>query len=129
VQPNPDVYTSSYIFYYPNLKLQISYMHVHVIRLTYYMCFVINYTILVVLTGSCKVKYAQRLLLFIDVLRHDGNCTCTAEYPTTVYSYFMPVQGTVKTTDPRCWRWLENCCLRPKVECNSSQVISSTMGQ
>jgi hypothetical protein len=27
----------------------------------------------------------------------------------TVYSYFMPVQGTVKTIDPRCWRWLENC--------------------
>ena len=69
-------------------------MHVHVIWLTYYMCFVINYTILVVLTGSCKVKYAQRLLLFVDVLRHDGNCTCTAEYPTTVYSYFMPVQSS-----------------------------------
>ena len=29
-----------------------------------------------------------------------------------IYSYFMPVQGTVKTIDPRCWRWLENCCLR-----------------
>jgi len=29
-----------------------------------------------------------------------------------VYSYFMPVQGTVKTIDPRCWRWLENCCLK-----------------
>jgi len=22
----------------------------------------------------------------------------------TVYSYFMSVQGTVKTIDPRCWR-------------------------
>ena len=43
-----------------------------------------------------------------------------------VYSYFMPVQGTVKTIDPRCWRWLENCCLRQKAEGNSSQVISST---
>jgi hypothetical protein len=21
-----------------------------------------------------------------------------------LYSYFMPVQGTVKTIDPRCWR-------------------------
>jgi hypothetical protein len=26
----------------------------------------------------------------------------------------MPVQGTVKTIVPRCWRWLGNCCLRPK---------------
>ena len=26
----------------------------------------------------------------------------------------MPVQGTVETIDPRYWRCLENCCLRPK---------------
>jgi hypothetical protein len=26
----------------------------------------------------------------------------------------MPVQGTVKTIIPRCWRWLWNCCLRPQ---------------
>jgi hypothetical protein len=26
----------------------------------------------------------------------------------------MPVQGTVKTIVPLCWRWLGNCCLRPQ---------------
>jgi hypothetical protein len=34
-----------------------------------------------------------------------------------IYSYVMPVQGTVKTIDPRCWRWLENWCLRTEA-CN-----------
>jgi hypothetical protein len=33
---------------------------------------------------------------------------CVHHMTTTVYSYFMPVQGTVKTIDPRCWRWLGN---------------------
>jgi len=41
----------------------------------------------------------------------------------------MPVQGTVKTIVPRCWRWLGNCCLRPSASGESSQVISSTSGQ
>ena len=27
---------------------------------------------------------------------------------------FMLVQGTVKIIVPRCWRWLGNCCLRPQ---------------
>jgi hypothetical protein len=35
----------------------------------------------------------------------------------------MPVQGTVNTIDPRCWRWLENCCLRPKVEVPKSSPV------
>ena len=26
----------------------------------------------------------------------------------------MPLQETVKTIVPRCWRWLGNCCLRPQ---------------
>ena len=25
-----------------------------------------------------------------------------------IYSYFIPVQGTVKSIDPMCWRWLGN---------------------
>ena len=36
----------------------------------------------------------------------------------------MPVQGTVKTIDPRCWRRLENCCLRPKETVSKSSPAS-----
>ena len=45
-----------------------------------------------------------------------------------IKSYFMPVQGTVKTIVPRCWRWL-GWELLPSASGNRSQVISSTSGQ
>jgi hypothetical protein len=38
----------------------------------------------------------------------------------------MPVQGTVKTIDPRCWRRLENCCLRPKKTVSKSIPVKRT---
>jgi hypothetical protein len=37
----------------------------------------------------------------------------------------MPVQGTVKTIDLGCWKWLENCCLRPKETVPKSSPASS----
>ena len=43
---------------------------------------------------------------------YNGYRLTTCTWYTEIY--FMPVQGTVKTIDPQCWRWLENCCLRLK---------------